>query len=50
VEKKEKIFRNAKDVLKIFKKGSIVSSVDQCFVYNVQKTYIQWESLLIIVD
>ena len=50
VEKKEKITRSVKDVLKNFKKGSFVNSVNLSFVFNVRMWYILLENLWIIND
>lgn len=50
VEKKEKIMRSVKDVLKNFKKGSFVNSVNLSFAFNVRIWYILLENLWIIKD
>jgi hypothetical protein len=45
VEKKEKITRSVKDVLKNFKKGSFVNNVNLSFAFNVRMWYILLENL-----
>ncbi len=50
VEKKEKITRSVKDVLKNFKKGSFVNNVNLSFAFNVRMWYILLENLWIIND
>ncbi len=50
VEKKEKLWKNATDVLKISKKENIANHVDLFFAKSAQILYTQLENLRIIKD